>query len=138
MTSAVGTSNQNLSTSAITSPAENSNDQNPIAAPHPQHSMITRSQSGIVKPNPRYALHVSISSDVPPEPKTVKSVLAHIGWNQAMFEEYQALQSTHTWKLVPRPANVNIIGCKWVYKAKLNSDGKLDRLKARLVAKGFH
>ena len=25
-----------------------------------------------------------------------------------------------------------------MYKAKLNSDGKLDRLKARLVAKGFH
>ncbi|KAJ8772626.1 hypothetical protein K2173_027803 [Erythroxylum novogranatense] len=108
-----------------------------IEAEHPRHSMVTRSQSGIVKPNPRYALHVSVASNVPSEPRTVKSALAHVGWKQAMLEEYNALQSNHTWTLVPRPANVNVIGCKWVYKAKLNSDGTLDRLKARLVAKGF-
>ena len=30
------------------------------------------------------------------------------------------------------------MGCKWVYKLKLHSDGTIARYKARLVAKGFH
>jgi len=30
-----------------------------------------------------------------------------------------------------------VIGCRWVYTAKLNPDGTLARLKARLVAKGY-
>ena len=46
----------------------------------PNHSMITRSKSGIVKPNPRYALNVTMSSVIPPEPKNVKHALAHNGW----------------------------------------------------------
>ena len=33
---------------------------------------------------------------------------------------------------------MNVIGCKWVYKAKLLVDGSLECLKARLVAKGFN
>ena len=30
------------------------------------------------------------------------------------------------------------MGCKWIFKTKLNADGSLQRCKARLVAKGFH
>lgn len=33
---------------------------------------------------------------------------------------------------------MNIVGCKWVYKAKLKADGTLESLKARLVAKGVN
>ena len=36
------------------------------------------------------------------------------------------------------PPNVNLVGCKWVYKLKLNSDCAISWCKARLVAKGFH
>ena len=55
-----------------------------------------------------------------------------------MKYEYSALFQNHTWLLVPRPSNRPIIGCKWVYKTKLSSDGRVDHFKARLVAKGFH
>ena len=33
---------------------------------------------------------------------------------------------------------MNVLRCKWVYKAKLTVDGSLECLKARLVAKGFN
>ena len=55
-----------------------------------------------------------------------------------MDAEFQALQRQHTWSLVPAPPHVNLVGCKWVFKLKLNSDGSISRYKARLVAKGFH
>ena len=55
-----------------------------------------------------------------------------------MDVEFQALQRQQTWSLVSAPPNVNLVGCKWVFKLKLNSDDSILRYKARLVAKGFH
>lgn len=104
----------------------------------PRHTMVTRSQLGIVKPNPRYALSVTLLNSIPREPKTVKAALAHDGWRQAMVTEIDALHRNNTWDLVPYRDGLHIIGCKWVFKAKIKPDGTLDRLKARLVAKGFH
>jgi len=98
--------------------------------------MQTRSKSGIVKINPRYACLAEYQ--VPPEPRSLKSALADQGWYRAMKDEMDALDENQTWILVPRTSQMNVIGCKWVYKTKLAPDGSLDRLKARLVAKGFH
>uniref|UniRef100_A0A2N9JB37 Reverse transcriptase Ty1/copia-type domain-containing protein n=1 Tax=Fagus sylvatica TaxID=28930 RepID=A0A2N9JB37_FAGSY len=55
-----------------------------------------------------------------------------------MASEFDALHRQHTWSLVPPCADQNIIGCRWVYKIKRNTDGSISRYKARLVAKGFH
>lgn len=52
-------------------------------------------------------------------------------------EELKALHENGTWDLVPQDPNANVLGCKWVFKTKLKSDGTLERLKARVVAKGF-
>lgn len=54
-----------------------------------------------------------------------------------MQDKFDALKSQGTWELVPQPSDQTIIGSKWVYKVKKNSDGSVARYKARLVAQGY-
>ena len=42
-----------------------------------------------------------------------------------MDKEIQALESNHTWDLTTLPYSKSPIGCKWVYKVKLNPKGVL-------------
>ncbi|RVW86387.1 Retrovirus-related Pol polyprotein from transposon RE1 [Vitis vinifera] len=107
--------------------------------PQPAPSMITRSQRGIIKPNPKYALtSTTNSTSIPREPHNIRAALAHPGWKAAMDEELQALHTNKTWVLVPRTSDMHVISSKWVFKPKLKPDGSLDHLKARVVAKGYH
>ena len=53
-----------------------------------------------------------------------------------MEEEIKALNDNQTMDLVPRPNEVKLISCKWVYKVKTCPDGSVE-YKARLVARGF-
>ncbi|PKU62899.1 Retrovirus-related Pol polyprotein from transposon TNT 1-94 [Dendrobium catenatum] len=55
-----------------------------------------------------------------------------------MSAEFMALQKQGTWSLVPPPPHKIVLGSKWIFKLKTNSDGQLDRHKARLVAQGFN
>lgn len=55
-----------------------------------------------------------------------------------MNEEIKALEENQTWEITSLPVGKKPIGCRWVYKVKLNADGSVDRYKARLVAKGYH
>jgi len=54
-----------------------------------------------------------------------------------MTDEMVALESNHTWELVPPPPGKSVVGCKWVFNVKVGPDGQFDRLKSRLVAKGY-
>lgn len=58
-------------------------------------------------------------------------------WIEAMRSEIQTLQDNHTWDLVSLPPGKFPIGCRWVYKVKLESNGDMGRFKVRLVAKGY-
>ncbi|MCO5584098.1 hypothetical protein L7F22_038021 [Adiantum nelumboides] len=58
-------------------------------------------------------------------------------WQESMNEEMDALYENETWELAPLPKGKKPIGCRWVYKIKLNSDASVSRYKARLVAKGY-
>ena len=58
-------------------------------------------------------------------------------WDEAISKELKSLEDMRTWNVVECPDNVNIIGCKWVFKIKRTAAGKIDKYKACLIAKGY-
>ena len=58
-------------------------------------------------------------------------------WLDAMRDEIQSMRHNGVWELIELPERQRPIGCKWVYKTKRDSKGKVEKFKARLVAKGF-
>ncbi|XP_075074704.1 uncharacterized protein LOC142162271 [Nicotiana tabacum] len=46
-------------------------------------------------------------------------------------EELDQFDKNQVWKLIPKLENVPVIGTKWVFRNKLNKDGKVVRNKAR-------
>jgi hypothetical protein len=54
-----------------------------------------------------------------------------------MVEEMEALDKNEAWDLVEFPTRRNPIGNKWVFKRKLNAEGKVEKYKSQLVAKGY-
>ena len=107
------------------------------------HHMLTRAKASIFKTRHPANLAALGSSGLLSallasiEPKGFKSAAKNPAWLTAMDEEIQALQTNRTWILVPRLANTNIVGSKWVFRTKYLPDGSVERLKARLVAKGY-
>lgn len=55
----------------------------------------------------------------------------------AMNEELDWIENNKTWELTPRPVGKNAISTKWVFKNKMNEQGKIIRNKERLVCKGY-
>jgi hypothetical protein len=54
-----------------------------------------------------------------------------------MDEEFSTLYKIDTWDLIPLPPCKSVVGCRWVYKIKTNSDGSIEQYKAKLVTKGY-
>jgi hypothetical protein len=54
-----------------------------------------------------------------------------------MVEEMVALDKNEAWDLVELLTRRNLIGNKWVFKKKLNAEGKVEKYKSWLVAKGY-
>ena len=75
-------------------------------------------------------------NDDPISYKTTMESIQSSQWHAAMKDELESMQKNNVWILVQPSANVNPIGCKWVYKTKRDSQGRIERYKARLVAKG--
>ncbi|GJT64243.1 putative RNA-directed DNA polymerase [Tanacetum coccineum] len=58
-------------------------------------------------------------------------------WLEAMNDELKSMQINVVWELAELPNGVKPVGCKWVYKRKLDQKGNIERFKARLVTKGY-
>nr|KYP64174.1 hypothetical protein KK1_018764 [Cajanus cajan] len=72
------------------------------------------------------------------EPGTFSEAMREAKWRSAMQEKIQALEDNQTWTICALPADNKALGCKWVYKIKYHSDGRIERYKARLVILGNH
>ncbi|XXG76881.1 hypothetical protein AAC387_Pa08g1149 [Persea americana] len=71
------------------------------------------------------------------KPWTFEEARSNPKWKGATKEEIQAQVKNETWNLMPLPAIVKPISCKWVYKNKTKPDGLVERYKVPLVAQGF-
>ena len=58
-------------------------------------------------------------------------------WKEAVVDEMASLHKNEAWDLVELPAGRKPIERKWVFKKKMNVEGKVEKYKARLVAKGY-
>jgi histone deacetylase 1/2 len=100
--------------------------------------MQIRAKNNIHKPINKLNLSTMLSINSDLEPTAYAQALKNPKWHQAMSEEFNALIRIGTWKLIPSTSCQNVVGCKWIFHTKHNSDDSVDRHKARLVAKGFH
>ncbi|KAJ9566010.1 hypothetical protein OSB04_001976 [Centaurea solstitialis] len=128
------------STSVSSSPppsAETTNATSTSSAPAAPsgHPMTTRSRTGSLKP--KQIFNLSVTSDISPIPRSTAQAMCDPNWRAAMDAEMTALLSNHTWDLVPKPSAANIVGRRWLFRHKFDSNGRLERYKARLVAQGF-
>ena len=74
------------------------------------------------------------------EPRSLKEAQSRPDWplwEKAIEEELATLKAAGTWEVVDAPEGVNIVGSKWVFRAKKDAAGNVVRYKARLVAQGF-
>ena len=59
-------------------------------------------------------------------------------WLVAIKDELRQLEKLNVWTIVEAPPpGTNIVGCRYVFKTKLNADGTFNKLKVRLVAQGY-
>ncbi|GKA37146.1 retrovirus-related pol polyprotein from transposon TNT 1-94 [Tanacetum coccineum] len=71
------------------------------------------------------------------EPTSYHEATQEECWKRAMNQEINSIERKNTWELCNLPLGATAIGVKWVFKTKLDKDGKIDKHKARLVVKGY-
>ncbi|KAL0400000.1 UNVERIFIED_CONTAM: Retrovirus-related Pol polyprotein from transposon RE1 [Sesamum radiatum] len=100
----------------------------PIPAPVVQND-LRRSQRISKPPTWLHDFHCNLTSTPTVTPSDLTS-------SHTLF--LVALEQNQTWEIVDLPPDKTAIGCKWVYKVKLKTDGSIECYKARLVAKGYN
>jgi hypothetical protein len=93
-----------------------------------------------IQSQPHALISTQFCGDDNSDPLTYQAALSSPDakfWQEAIDSELKSLKDNNTWVIVPKPSDRKPIGCKWIFKKKLNPDGSVARYKARLVAKGY-
>jgi hypothetical protein len=67
------------------------------------------------------------------DPVTYKSAMKTNNaknWQAVVDLELHTLRSNQTWMAMPKPKTAKPLHSKWVFKTKLDADGKIERFKA--------
>ncbi|KAA0054700.1 gag/pol protein [Cucumis melo var. makuwa] len=112
---------------------------------HPSQLLRMPQCSGRVVSQPNRYLgltgtQVVIPDDGVEDPLSYKQAMNDVDndqWVKAMDLEMESMYFNSVWELVDLSEEVKPIGCKWIYKRKRDSAGKVQTFKARLVAKGY-
>ncbi|KAA0041698.1 gag/pol protein [Cucumis melo var. makuwa] len=112
---------------------------------HPSQSMRMPRRSGRVVSQLNCYLgltetQVVIPDDGVEDPLSYKQAMNDVDKNQlvkAMDLKMESMYFNSVWELVDLSEGVKPKGCKWIYKRKRDSTGKVQTFKARLVAKGY-
>ena len=71
------------------------------------------------------------------EPRSVKEAMSTSekdNWLEAIEKEMDSLEKNDVWELIELPEGRQPVGSKWVFKTKMDANGKIECYKARLVA----
>ena len=71
------------------------------------------------------------------EASCYREAAGQAAWEHSMKMEIEEIQKNETWSLTELPVGHKVIGLKWVFKLKKNSNGEIIKHKARLIAKGY-
>ena len=114
------------------SPAVNSNTEQenattlPNSAPVPRHSgRIVREPDGFIFLGEAFE---AVSENLEFDPTSYEEAKADSDsshWMKAIKPEMESVDSNQVWELVEPLTNIKPSGCKWVYKWKRGSDGKV-------------
>ena len=117
-----------------TTPTTSESPSPPIPpAPNNNHPMVTRRKNNISKPNVKYNYVAALTSHSPAEPNTLTQALKDKRWRGSMSTEIDAFARNETYELVPCQPHYNVVGCRWIYKNKFNSNGTHRCCKSCLV-----
>ena len=91
-----------------------------------------------------YSSSVEFDFSLAPEPTQFWEVqpehcAEHERWREAMDDEIFSMTRFGVYRRLPKSAagNRQVLGCRWVYKRKVNKFGVVVGCQARLVAQGF-
>ena len=74
------------------------------------------------------------------DPSTFDETMSDIDskkWLDAMKSEVDLMHLNQVWTLVDPSEKIIFIGCKWIYKRKIGTNGKVETYEARLMAKDY-
>ena len=109
-----------------------------MVANHPQEQILGETSDPVRTRRSfrQEASNMALISEI--EPKSINEAVCDSSWVEAMEEELAQFEKSEVWELVKQPTHQSVIGTKWVFRNKLNEDGKVVRNKARLVAQGYN
>ena len=87
-----------------------------------------------------YAMLTEMSASEGLEPRSLAEAKRRpdwVLWEKVIKEELSTLKEAGTWEVAEAPAGANVVGSKWVFKAKRDASGNVVRYKAQLVTQGF-